>query len=292
MEMQPEDHRKDTTPPTDPESASSSADDGRIGDQNRGEVEWGDGVFGVGDVDRRESAFDQPAFDQPEFDQREFDQRDDGTLPHGAALSESHASGVSLPVPQLPPGFSPGPDGALAGEATEDAPGRRKQDSLLEVAVVVLLALVLALLLKTYVAEAYMIRGSSMEPTFRDGQRVMVQKAFFEIERGDVIIFASKEDPRKDLIKRVIALPGERVEVIDGHPYVNDKRFQENYITEYGSYRQDRYGPLVIPSDQYFVLGDNRPESQDSRVFDAVEGTLIKGKVILRWWPFEELRSF
>jgi signal peptidase I len=181
------------------------------------------------------------------------------------------------------------PVGADVAEASAVKP---KQDSLLEVAVVVLLALVLALLLKTYVAEAYMIRGSSMEPTFRDGQRVMVQKAFFEVERGDVIIFASKDDPRKDLIKRVIALPGESVEVIDGHPYVDDKRFHESYITEFDKHRGQRYGPRLIPNNQFFVLGDNRPESQDSRTFGAVESSLIKGKVILRWWPFEELRSF
>ena len=171
--------------------------------------------------------------------------------------------------------------------------GKRKQDSLLEVAVVVLLALVLALLVKTYVAEAYMIRGDSMFPTFKDGQRVMVQKVLYgDVMRGDVIIFASKDDPRKDLIKRVIGLPGENIKVIDGEVYINEERLEEDYVQEFSGRRYEHYGPEFIPRNKVFVLGDNRPASQDSRVFDAIDDSLVKGKVVLRWWPFEELRAF
>lgn len=179
------------------------------------------------------------------------------------------------------------------GDDSRPVSGKRKQDSLLEVAVVVLLALVLALLVKTYVAEAYMIRGDSMFPTFKDGQRVMVQKVLYgDVMRGDVIIFSSKDDPRKDLIKRVIGLPGENIKVIDGEVYINEERLEEDYVQEFSGRRYEHYGPEFIPRDKVFVLGDNRPASQDSRVFDAVDGSLVKGKVVLRWWPFEELRAF
>ena len=167
-----------------------------------------------------------------------------------------------------------------------------RRDSFLDVSFVILLALFLALLLKTYVAEAYMIRGHSMEPTFSDNQRVMVQKVFFDIERGDVIIFSSKEDPRKDLIKRVVGLPGDQVHVVDGEVYLNGKKLEEDYTTPYRYARGEVYPPYVVPDDTVFVLGDNRPESQDSRAFDAILMSSIKGKVILRWWPAAEIRTF
>ena len=101
------------------------------------------------------------------------------------------------------------------------------------------------------------------------GDFILMRDVAFEIQRGDIIIFASRDDPRKDLIKRVVGLPGEQVEVIDGTVYVNDRKIHEDYVLEFKHHRGERYGPEVIPEGRYFVLGDNRPESQDSRVFDG-----------------------
>jgi signal peptidase I len=157
--------------------------------------------------------------------------------------------------------------------------------------VVVLAALLLALLLKVYVAEAYQIRGSSMETTFEDGERVMVQKIFYTIERGDIVIFSSKEDPRKDLIKRVIGLPGDVIRIEDGEVFINGEKLQEDYASV-ESYRHESYGPRKVAPNTYFVLGDNRDQSLDSRIFDSIDHSAIKGKVILRWWPFQKVHTF
>lgn len=162
--------------------------------------------------------------------------------------------------------------------------------SLLEIALVIFLALFLALLLKVYVAEAYEIRGRSMETTFHEDDRVMVLKVFYEIRRGDIVIFSSMENPQKDLIKRVIGLPGDRVEMRNGEVLVNGEKLDEPYART-NTRRENRREPVLGPG-QYYVLGDNRPDSQDSRVFHAIDTRSIKGKVILRWWPLEKIHSY
>ena len=216
------------------------------------------------------------------------------------ALNDAAQPDDSFPAPgagfEAPSGPPPLPDrryADLVAFQPAEAPSVSRspnRDSILEVAVVVLMALFLALLLKVYVAEAYMIRGKSMKPTFGDGQRVMVQKVFYEIRRGDIIIFSSKTDSNKDLIKRVIGLPGDEVFVKStGEVLVNGKLIHEFYILK-GSH--DDHGPIAVEDSMYFVLGDNRPESQDSRTFHSIDADSIKGKVILRWWPLDDLETF
>ncbi|MBI4584259.1 MAG: signal peptidase I [Planctomycetes bacterium] len=187
-------------------------------------------------------------------------------------------------APQGPAAASPAND-----PAANSQPARK--DPLLEIAVIVGAALLLAFILKSYVAEAYMVRGESMRPTFLDGQRVMVQKVFYEIERGDIIIFASKLDLNKDLIKRVIGLPGERIQIRNGRVFINGRELEEDYINKKDPAPYENHAE-VIPPDTYYVLGDNRQHSQDSRVFHGVDRALIKGKVILLFWPPQKIRSF
>jgi len=164
----------------------------------------------------------------------------------------------------------------------------RHRSSILEALALVCVAFALALTLKTYVAEAYEIKGRSMEPSFRNGERVVVLKAFFDVGRTDVIVFSSVQDPRKDLIKRVIGLPGETVEIRDGGVFVNGERLPEEYV-EHSLYDSDRQ---TVPEDSYYVLGDNRPDSHDSRVFKSIPSRNIKGKVVVRWWPVSDFRLF
>jgi signal peptidase I len=205
----------------------------------------------------------------------------------GAAIPTSpSAGGPVLPIEGPPPAI----EGAAA-PTNEPSPRKssRARSSIVEACAVVLLALLLALILKVYVAEAYEIHGRSMMDTFHEEERVMLLKVFYEIHRGDIIIFSSSENPQKDLIKRVIGLPGDVVEIDRSDVYVNGVKLKEPYAVRNNKDDHDR---IVLGPGKYYVLGDNRPDSQDSRSFHAVDAASIKGRVILRWWPLERLGSF
>jgi len=206
-------------------------------------------------------------------------------------LEDNDSIGKDPPAgtpPELTAEGSPGNNGPTLTPPTDRA--RRERSGVVESLVLVIVALVLALSLKTYVAEAYEIKGKSMQDTFMNGQRVVVLKCFYSIERGDIVVFASKDDPSKDLIKRVVGLPGETVRLVGGQLFVNGEKIKESYalhgVGEMGG------GPWRIPGNHYFVLGDNRPDSHDSRFFDAISAESIKGKVVVRWWPLSELSAF
>ncbi len=152
----------------------------------------------------------------------------------------------------------------------------------------VAIALVLTLIIRHFVVESFVVRGSSMEPSLHDGQRLLVSKFVYRYRqprRGDIIVFRSPVSS-DDLIKRVIATPGERVEIVAGRVLVNGRELQdeERYIL-----RRDvtsNLGPQEVPPDKVFVLGDNRPNSEDSRYFGFVPMKSVKGKAIVVWWPF------
>src|SRR5687767_5720319 len=177
-------------------------------------------------------------------------------------------------------------------DADNPAAARKEKNGVIEALVLVLIALVLALTLKTYVAEAYEIKGKSMQTTFENGQRVVVLKAFYSIGRGDIVVFSSSEDPAKDLIKRVIGLPGEKIKVAGGNVSINGRKLTEAYAKH--DERELRDSPIEtrIRDDEYFVLGDNRPDSHDSRSFGPIPASSIKGKVVVRWWPPETISSY
>lgn len=167
----------------------------------------------------------------------------------------------------------------------------KPRSGFVEALVLILIALVLALTLKTYVAEAYEIKGKSMQPTFDDGQRVVVLKSFYDLARDDIIVFTSIEDPSKDLIKRIVGLPGDEIEITRGQVYINGKIHDEPYTRHSAEERNETWRPKIKPG-HYYVLGDNRPDSHDSRKFDSIPAANIKGKVVARWWPFDQFRSF
>ena len=141
--------------------------------------------------------------------------------------------------------------------------------------------------------ETRVVEGLSMEPNLHTEQRVLVIKASYWLgdpQRGDVIIFDSPQDPGRTLIKRVIALPGEEVEIKDGQVYItdiNDDTFflDELYINEEPNYT---YGPQVVPEGEYFVLGDNRNHSTDSHIWGMLPDDNIVGKAWLRYWPLSD----
>src|SRR5690606_30920549 len=126
-------------------------------------------------------------------------------------------------------------------------------------------AVIMALLIMTFVARAFTVDGPSMMPTLRHGERLLVDKLtyrFAEPQRGDIVVFRYPSDPRQHFIKRLIGLPGDTVEVRNGRVLVNGVALEENYVLQPPL---GRYGPRTVPEGAYFVLGDNRNNSEDSR---------------------------
>jgi len=135
------------------------------------------------------------------------------------------------------------------------------------------------------------VEGTSMLPRLEDHDRLFINKFVYHItsiERGDVVVFHYPRDPEKSYIKRVIALPGDRLRIDQGQVFVNDKPLAENYVPE--MYRDMRsYPETTIPDDSYFVMGDHRSISSDSREFGVVERDLIYGKAVFVYWPAKDL---
>ncbi|EHQ91909.1 signal peptidase I [Desulfosporosinus youngiae] len=158
---------------------------------------------------------------------------------------------------------------------------------LLEWALIIALGFILSFVIRTFLLDPRIVPTGSMLPTIRLQDRLLVDKLIFKfspIERGDIIVFhAPPESGEKDdLVKRVIGLPGEQIEVKDGNVLVNGNILQENYLLEKPDYQ---YGPATVPEDAYFVLGDNRRHSNDSHMWGFLPEQTIKGKVWIRYWP-------
>lgn len=148
----------------------------------------------------------------------------------------------------------------------------------------VLLTLVIFFMIR-FAVENYRIEGYSMEPNFHDGQFLLVNKINYLIgdpQRGDVIVFRYPQNPKKNFIKRVIGLPGEKVQIRAGKLYINDVRVPEPYPYNFADYD---WGPQTIGANEYFVLGDNRPESSDSHAWGMLPKQNIIGKAWVSYWP-------
>jgi signal peptidase I len=157
----------------------------------------------------------------------------------------------------------------------------------------IVVAVVLAFLIRQFVVELYIVDGPSMRPTLQSQQRLVVNKfiyRFREPEKGEILVFQYPRDPSRDFIKRVIAVPGDTVEIKEGRVLVNDQVLSEDYILE--KTRGD-YPKSTVPQGTVFVMGDNRNNSEDSRFADVgfVPDALIKGKAVLVFWPVADLKS-
>ncbi len=144
-------------------------------------------------------------------------------------------------------------------------------------------------LLVRMACQNFRIEGHSMEANLHDGQFLIVNKLVYYVhppERGDVIVFHSPANPNKDFIKRVIGLPGEEVEMTDGVIYIDGVRLEETYLSNRG---QRSWGPQVVGEFEYFVLGDNRNNSSDSRSWGMLDGNAIIGKAWVSYWPLQYL---
>ena len=138
-----------------------------------------------------------------------------------------------------------------------------------------------------YLYQPVRVEGTSMLPRLEDRDRLFINKFVYHIsaiEHGDVVVFRYPRDPQKSYIKRVIALPGDRLRIDHGTVWLNGKRQIEPYVPE--EYRDTRSMPeIVVPEDSYFMMGDHRSISSDSREFGLVERSLIYGKAVFVYWP-------
>ena len=180
----------------------------------------------------------------------------------------------------------------------------------------IVIAVILALFIRTFVVQAFKIPTGSMEENLLIGDHLLVNKFIFgptasrlermllpvgTIKRGDVIVFKYPEEPERDFIKRVIGLPGETLEVREKKVYISGKLLDEPYVhfiqppgrasefSEVTSFDvRERYGPVTVPADQYFMMGDNRDNSQDSRYWGFMPRSYVKGKALFIYWSFDD----
>ncbi len=135
------------------------------------------------------------------------------------------------------------------------------------------------------------VEGTSMMPSLDDQERIFVNKFVYRIEpiqRGDIVVFRYPRDPSKSYIKRVIGVAGDHIRIEDGQVYVNGKQLDEDYVPP--MYADDRsYPDMVVPQNSYFVLGDHRSMSNDSRDFGPVRDSYIYGKAVFGYWPMDKL---
>jgi signal peptidase I len=155
-------------------------------------------------------------------------------------------------------------------------------------------AAVYAILIVTFGFQVARVEGMSMAPTLEDQDRLIVNKLIYRItspRRGDIVMLYYPVNPDKSFVKRVIAEESDLVRIVDGRVYVNDVPLDDDYVpSEFRSH--DDWGPQMIPEGYYFVMGDHRNNSSDSRHWGLVPKRYIIGKVQVRWWPLPEARVF
>lgn len=169
---------------------------------------------------------------------------------------------------------------------------------LIEWAVVLIVAVLVAVGIRTFVVQTFFIPSASMEPTLMVGDRILVDKISYHlhaVHRGDIVVFATPpgEDAGpnvKDLVKRVIGLPGETISSAGGQVVINGKPLKEPWLAP--GVVTTGINTQKIPAGEYFVMGDNRSDSQDSRFFGPIHGSLIVGRVVVKIWPLTSFHFY
>lgn len=159
-----------------------------------------------------------------------------------------------------------------------------------EVIETLVLAVILAFVIRTFVLESYQVQGTSMLPTLHSGDRVMVNKLAYKYgtpKTGQIIVFRSPVIPSQDWIKRVIGVPGDTISVRNDVVYINGKRYPEPFLKYRGS---GNVPPTKVPPGYLWVEGDNRPKSYDSRLFGLLPMANVKGRALMVWWPLSDAK--
>jgi signal peptidase I len=189
---------------------------------------------------------------------------------------------------------------------------KTRKQILWDYAEAIITALILALLIRAYVVQAFKIPTGSMIPTLLIGDHILVNKFIYgtkvpftdkkvlvwqEPERGDIVVFKYPQDPSRDFIKRIVAVEGDMVESRDKRLYVNGGPVEEPFarhdepdVIPGGIEPRDNFGPLVVPPDKIFVMGDNRDHSHDSRYWGFVDEEDIRGKAFIIYWSWDKNR--
>jgi signal peptidase I len=189
-----------------------------------------------------------------------------------------------------PPDGSPAPENPLGPLAARPGGSRRSWIvSTISWLRDLMLSVVIAILVILFVYQPVKVEGTSMMPSLEDQERIFINKFVYQfgmgdVQRGDLVVFWYPSDPSKSYIKRVIGLPGDRIEIDNGVVSVNGQALRENYVPM--AYRDTQSVPLArVPDDHYFVLGDHRSSSNDSRNWGPVHRRHIYGKAVFVYWP-------
>jgi signal peptidase I len=176
--------------------------------------------------------------------------------------------------------------------ARPEAPGRVRTLPMLSVWLRdLMISLAISAFIIIFLYQPVKVEGTSMMPSLDDQERIFVNKYVYRLEpiqRGDIIVFRYPRDPSKSFIKRVIGLAGDRIRIEGGEVFVNGQRLEEDYVP--AAYSDQRsYSETVVPPHSYFVLGDHRTMSNDSRDFGPVDVGFIYGKAVFGYWPMDKM---
>ena len=167
---------------------------------------------------------------------------------------------------------------------------KRKKSMIRELLETVISAGIIAFIIITFIGQVTVVRGASMEPTLHDRERLIANKISYRFEspeRNEIIIFKPPIGIKRNYIKRIIGIPGDKIEIVNGKIYVNDQVLEEPYV-KHRSY--ENMPPTIVPADSFFVLGDNRPNSSDSRYWGFVPRKNVVGKAWVVFWPLNKIR--
>ena len=189
----------------------------------------------------------------------------------------------------------------------KNKPQEKTKSKIREYAEAIVIAILIAVLIRTFIIQAYKIPSKSMVPTLLVGDHLLVNKFIYGVKipvirktvlpvtdpkQGDIIVFIYPEDRSKDYIKRVIGVAGDKIEIRDKKIFINDQRYEDSWgiYTDSRSLPQDvrdYFGPVVVPPDSLFVMGDNRDQSADSRYWGFVDIKDVEGKALILYWSWD-----
>jgi signal peptidase I len=171
-----------------------------------------------------------------------------------------------------------------------------------ELVKVVVISLAIIIPVRYFLIQPFYVKGASMEPNFQDHEYLIIDELnyrFHDPQRGDIIVFRYPKDPQEYFIKRVVGLPGEKVELKDGQIYIYNQQYKDGVALEEAylpaglkTYSSTGTESVTLGSNEYFVLGDNRNSSKDSRSFGPVDRSFITGRVMFRGWPLNKVTVF
>jgi signal peptidase I len=212
--------------------------------------------------------------------------RADSRVEGEGRLVPASTSSSSLPAPSI----SANPATRSTGAAASAPPTRFKPMLGIWLRDLII-SLAISAFIIVFIYQPVKVEGTSMMPLLADQERIFVNKFVYRlepIERGDVVVFRYPRDPSKSYIKRVVGMAGDRIHIVGGQLYVNGELVEEDYVPAF--YEDTRtYPELVVPAHCYFMLGDHRSMSNDSRDFGPVNQSFIYGKAVFGYWPMEKL---